>query len=243
MLMRRLAAVVLTALLSVTFMQLGAPVAMAHGRCIVHGGMNRDVRDHARAGRREEHAPRTTGFVPTILDIWAFPLVLPAPAERPFVPSEVCPEEIGPTLVSPMVIPVVPVFVDPPAPGQPSSGSSPADGAPQQPGRILAAGAVPPHDTVADLARTPTRYDRQVVSVTGTVAGYEERFTDRDVRYAEFRLEEGGASIPVVVWGHPGLQPGLRVRVTGTFHDQAPFALAGGSRPHDLLEAQVVARP
>jgi hypothetical protein len=225
--MRLRLALVPAVLLPVVLMLLTSPAALAHGRCIVSGT-----------------ARQTTGrFEPTILDMWAFPVVLPAPAPVPVVsPVVLCPSVvvIVPTLVSPLVFPGSPLFVDPQMPIQPAPNSSPAGGSPQPPVQILATGAAPPPVTVADLARTPTAYDRQAISVSGTIAAYAERFTDHDVRYAEFRLEAGGASIPVVAWGHLRLEPGLRVRVTGTFHDVAPFVLSGGDRPRGVLVSQVV---
>ena len=161
-------------------------------------------------------------FVTTILD------------QPAFIPgTKFClPVSTVPTVESPGVIFVSPLFINPPTPYQPPVVT------PYQPPVVT--GIAPPPPSVADLAHTPTRYDRQGISVSGTIAAYAQRFTDRDAPYTEFRLEAGGASIPVVAWGHLGLQPGLRVRVTGTFHDGAPFVLSGGARLRSVLEAQVI---
>lgn len=196
-------------------------------------------------------AVQTTGrFVPTILDALAFPTFPLAPVTLPVrvVPQiVVCPSVVvvSPAVVSPIFLsPVIlgsPFIIDPPAPGSvPASSSpparSPASSEPPAPGIF----AISPSDTVGDLARAPGRFDRQVVSVTGTVTGYQERFDDRGAFYASFRLEEGGASIPVIARERQALRAGLRVLVTGTFYDVAPFGLAGGDRPRHVLEALLI---
>ncbi len=216
------------ALLPVALILTSSPVALAHGFCssiVITSGMTTvTIRT----------APQTTGtFVPSILDAWAFA----GPVQ--VVPQGiVCPPVIAvaPVVLSPVVITAPPMFIDPPPAGSPS-GSSPPAPAPVRP---AVTGASLPPSTVGDLAGAPGRFDRQVVTVTGMIGTALDSANDRDARYTLFRLEAGGAAVPVVVWGHPRLARGQHVRVIGTFHDVAPFVLAGGERPHAVLEAHLV---
>ncbi len=178
---------------------------------------------------------QVAGITPTILDVWAFAFP-PASAPATVVTTTqvlVCP----PAVAAPAVIVAPPAFgvfsgaVDPPAPPAPRpAAASPPPGRP----------AVAPRDTVSDLARHPARFDRQVVSVTGTVGVYQDRRNDQGAQYAAFELRSGGASVLVVAWGRPALPAGGQVRVTGTFHAAAPFALAPGDRARPVLEAELV---
>lgn len=184
----------------------------------------------------------SSGFVPTPLDMIAFP-TFPQPAPPPLPSGSqvvVCPTVISPPVITPVFVSPS-VAVDPPALGaQPPQTSSPERPSVEPPLVVISA-TVPIHrDTVADLVQTPARYDRQVLSLTGTVVTSQERLNDRDVRYTLFRIEEGGASLPVIAWGFQNLHPGQYVRVTGTFHDIAPFALAKGERPRNVLVADMV---
>jgi len=179
-------------------------------------------------------APQTTGtFVPTILDVWAFAGPVQVVPRGIVCPSVIV---IAPVVLSPVVITAPPVFSDPPPAGSAGGASQPAPA----PVRPAVTGASLPPSTVGDLAGAPGRFDRRVVTVTGTIGAALDSANDRDVRYTVFRLEERGASVPVVVWGHPRLARGQHVRVIGTFHDVAPFVLAGGERPHAVLEAHLI---
>ncbi len=227
-------------LAAVALILVGARPALANGLCTVIGTSVLSPSTPMLA------VPQTTGgFVPTILDVWAFPTIPAAPVVLPVRVAPrivVCPSlvVVSPVFVSPVIL-GSPFIVDPPAPASvPASSSPPARSpAPAQPPASVAL-AISPSDTVGDLAQAPGRYDRQVVSVTGTVADYQERLDDRGVLYASFRLENGGASIPVISWERQGLHAGMRVRVTGTFHDVAQFVLAGGERPRHVLEALLI---
>ncbi len=206
----------------------------------------------------------TGGFTPSILDAWAFafPPTRSALTATTFKQVVVCPRSVvAPSVVVvrpvtvappvPVISPVTPITVlptdlgvlsttvDPPAPAASPTAHSPAAAA--RPAAATGPAGAAPHDTVRDLAVHPERFDRQVVSVTGTVGGYEPGRTSTGAAYVLFELRSAGASVPVVAWGDPGLRPGVAVRVTGPFYAAAPFALASGDRIHGVLEAQVIA--
>lgn len=219
---------VCAALLPLVLILTNSPAAFAHGFCssiVITSGMTTvTIRS----------APQTTGtFVPSILDAWAFAGPVQVVPQGIVCPSVIV---VGPVVLSPVVIPALPVFTDPPPVGNPGGSSQP----PPAPIRPSVTGASLPPSTVADLAGAPGRFDRQVVTVTGTIGAVLDSISDRDVRYTLFRLEAGGAAVPVIVWGHSGLGRGRHVRVVGTFHDIAPFVLAGGGRPHAVLEAHLI---
>lgn len=71
--------------------------------------------------------------------------------------------------------------------------------------------------SIGALLESPERYDGRVVTVSGVIAVYRERASRAGNAYTTFRLQEGGASVAVFVWGHRGLRDGVRVRVTGVF--------------------------
>jgi hypothetical protein len=208
---------------------MSSPAASAHGFCstvVITSGGTTAVTIRS--------APQTTGtFVPTILDVWAFSGPVQVVPQGIVCPSVIV---VAPVVLTPVVITAPPMFIDPPPEGSPS-GSPPPSPAPVRP---AVTGASLQPSTVGDLAGAPGRFDRQVVTVTGTIGAALDSANDRDVLYTLFRLEAGGASVPVVVWGHPRLTRGQHVRVIGAFHDVAPFVLAGGERPHAVLEAHLI---
>jgi hypothetical protein len=71
--------------------------------------------------------------------------------------------------------------------------------------------------SVADIIQNPERYDGKTIIVEGKIISYRERFSRRGNPYTTFRLEDGGVSVAVFVWGHLGLENGRRVRVIGKF--------------------------
>ncbi len=71
--------------------------------------------------------------------------------------------------------------------------------------------------SVRDLAQSPGNHHGDAVKVSGVIAGYQSRTTARGTPYASFRLQAGGASVPVFAGRPKGLQAGQRVRVTGIF--------------------------
>lgn len=71
--------------------------------------------------------------------------------------------------------------------------------------------------SISALLESPERYDGKVVTVSGVIAVYRERVSRAGNAYTTFRLQEGGASVAVFVWGYRGLRDGVRVRVTGVF--------------------------
>ncbi len=57
-----------------------------------------------------------------------------------------------------------------------------------------------------------------------------------------FRLEAEGASVGVLVWGHPTLRAGETVRVNGPFYVSTPFVGASGNPWHNVIEADLLER-
>lgn len=218
------AALLLAALILTT-----SPSASAHGLCssiLITSGMTTvTIRS----------TPQTAIFVPTILDAWAFAGPVQVVPQGIVCPSVIV---VSPVILSPVVIPASPVFIDPPPAIIPSGAPLPAPALV----RPALTGASLPPSTVSDLADAPGRFDRQVVTVTGAVGTVLDSVSAHDVRYTLFRLEAGGAAVPVVVWGHSGLGRGQHIRVVGTFHAVAPFVLADGERPRAVLEAQLITR-
>lgn len=194
----------------------------------------------------------------TPLDAIAFPVQL-SPATATVVRQIlVCPPGAAPPpaiMPAPLVIgtPVfgVPAFETPifgpafgipgPYPGAPPL-AAPGPGAPG-PGR----GAPPmvgaaPEDTVRALATQAARFDRTVVTVTGTAADVAPAADVRGAPITTFRLEAEGASVGVVVWGRATVRTGETVRVSGPFYTSTPFVGASGAPWHDVIAADVLER-
>ncbi len=91
--------------------------------------------------------------------------------------------------------------------------------------------------TVGDLAHNRDRYDKQVISVVGTIGDYRERVSARANPYTTFRLLDGAARVSVFAWKHQGLRNGLRVRVAGTF---AKVRQVGGYTFYNEIQANSV---
>jgi hypothetical protein len=85
------------------------------------------------------------------------------------------------------------------------------------------------------LGQNPDRYDKQLVSVTGTIVSYRERVSAHGKPYTTFRVKSDSASVSVFAWKHQGLRNGQRVRVIGTFKK---VKVAGGYRFRNEIEAQ-----
>jgi hypothetical protein len=170
----------------------------------------------------------TERFTLTPLDVWAFSTVPAVPSVRIVRQVVVCPSVVAvpPVVVAPPVFVAPPMLVTPLVPVLPPMSVVPL--------------SVPSRETVRDLVQGPVKFDRQIVTVTGTIAAYQELFDAHGASYTEFQLEERGASIPVIAWGHLGLLAGLRVSVTGTFYTLAPFILQPGSTLHNVLEVQLI---
>ncbi len=222
---------------------LNAPPAPAHGLCpVVTTGMVSplNIGSQVIIGTTVVKTVQVTGgFTPTVLDVWAFPGAF-SPVSSPSIVRQVvvCPSVVVvPSVVSPVVIGAPSVFLDPPAPVQPApSGTS---SAPVHASGPVVTGVVP-KETVRDLATNPGQYDRQIATVTGTIASSQAH---RDVHgrpYTQISLESDGAAITVVVWGQAGLRTGMRARVVGPFYDVSPFAGEGGGSLRDVLEAQLI---
>jgi hypothetical protein len=185
------------------------------------------------------------GFNTTILDSWAYTIPMTAVPTRIVTVNQVvtCPSVVfTPAFpVFPMVFQTFPVFTtitDPPAPGAPSGSLvAPPQTSPQAP---LGPPGVAPRDTLRDLAQHPNRFDRQVVSLTGTVGALAEHRTARGESYSTFELRDGGASLLVLVWGRTAIPADTAVRVTGAFYALPPFALATGEGVRPVLEAQLI---
>lgn len=172
------------------------------------------------------------GFAPTPLDVWAFATVPAAPTMSTVRQIVVCPS----FLVTPIIVAPSVIVVDPP------STAAQRMGAPSQKASDPAtavSGVVPPV-TVRDLAQNPARYDRQVLSLVGDATVLRLSADIHGALYTEIRLESAGASVAVLAWGTPKLHAGQRVRITGNFYTQPPFALAPGSPTGSVLEADVI---
>jgi hypothetical protein len=196
-------------------------------------------------------------LVVTPLDAIAFPvppaagtstitrqiLVCPPGTVLPSPPFPSVPTVIGaPVLGAPVL--GVPVFDSPylyPAGLPPAAGPYTAPPAPPRPTGPAVVGTAP-HDTVADLARDAGRFDRTVVSVTGTAEAVAQTSDAHGSPVTTFRLAAGGASVGVVVWGRAAVRAGDPVRVSGTFYTSTPFAGSSGAPWHDVIEADVLER-
>ncbi len=195
----------------------------------------------------------------TPLDAIAFPVPL-TPATSTIVRQIlVCPPG---TTLAPVITPVpvvigtpvfgTPVFSTPifdtPVVGVPSLAPAPSPAAPPPAAGAAApplhpaiVGAVP-EDTVRGLATQGARYDRMVVTVTGTAAAVERATDARGAAVTSFRLKAQGTSVGVLVWGHPTLREGETVRVNGPFYVSTPFVGPSGNPWHDVIEADLLER-
>lgn len=195
----------------------------------------------------------------TPLDAIAFP-VPPVPAATTVVRQiVVCPPGSAPALFftpAPTVIgaPVgVPVFGPPlfdtpvvaPAYAVPTVAPAvPPYGVPRPaapPGPPAMVGAVP-RDSVRDLATQGARFDRMVVTVSGTADAVADGTDAAGAPLTTFRLEAQGASVGVVVWGRPRVRAGETVRVSGPFYLSTPFVGPTGNPWHGVIEAQLLER-
>ncbi|HKX18480.1 MAG TPA: hypothetical protein VJT33_10765 [bacterium] len=201
-----------------------------------------------------------TPIAVTPLDTIAFPAPL-TPASLTLIRQiVVCPSAGGnlpSTVVAPSVI-GTPVFVSPVI-GTPVFGTTvvdspivvpvgtygqpgpPAAGQPSAPQRPAIAGSAAP-ESVRDLATQPAKFDRSVVSVTGTAAAVQQAADASGAPVITFRLEAGGASVGVVAWGRAAVKAGETVRVSGPFYVSTPFSGPAGSPWHDVIAADVVER-
>ncbi len=211
---------------------LGAPPALAHGFCTIVPVSSATlvlIQPQGLISTPTITIVRMTErFTLTPLDVWAFSAIPAVPSVRVVRQVVVCPSVVAVPriVVAPPVFVAPPVLVTPPVPVLPPISVVPL--------------SVPPRETVRDLVQAPVKFNRQVVTVTGTIAAYQELFDAHGAPYTEFQLEERGASIPVIAWGHLGLLAGLRVSVTGTFYTLAPFVLQPGSALHNVLEVQLI---
>lgn len=188
----------------------------------------------------------------TPLDAIAFPVQL-SPATATVVRQIlVCPPGAAPPpalMHAPLVIgtPVFGVpFVETPIFGPafgipgPYLGAPPlAAPGPGAPPRMVGAA---PEDTVRALATQAARFDRTVVTVTGTAADVAPAADARGTPITTFRLEAQGASVGVVVWGGAIVRAGETVRVSGPFYTSTPFVGTSGAPWHDVIEADLLER-
>ncbi len=197
----------------------------------------------------------SSGFTLTPLDAIAFP-VMPTPGSLTVVRQvTICPS-VAPPSPAPIISPSFPavfpiavptqivigapgIFLDPPAgPSSPTQTLPQISSRPSEPAVIGRA----PQDTVRDLAGRSGDYDRQVVSVTGTVAAVEPGIGPGGRSITVFEFAAGGASIRALVWGRPLLKAGDHVRVTGPFYVSTPFAGPSGTPWHNVIEAEALER-
>lgn len=197
---------------------------------------------------------RTASLVTvTPLDAIAFPVPL-APATSTVVRQVlICPPGSTPPLITPAPGMIgTPIFETPifetsvfgtPVFGTPAyvvNPTAPSPGAPPSP--VPAVVGTAPADTIRDLAMQSARYDRMVVTVTGIAADVQPWADSHGTTMTAFRLDAQGASIGVVVWGHPELRAGETVRVTGPFYVSTPFVGPSGTPWHDVIEAETLER-
>jgi hypothetical protein len=71
--------------------------------------------------------------------------------------------------------------------------------------------------SVTDLMTNIDKYDRQLVSVSGTVTDYQERVSRRGNPYTVFKLQDGGQSVSIYSRSNLGLSNGMKVNVEGIF--------------------------
>lgn len=155
------------------------------------------------------------------------PAVTPIPPVLPAFPGVVG----APVVAAPVV--TAPAYVVTPVIGQPSAP------APPPPPAVV---GVVPVDTVRDLATRSDEYDRMLVTVTGTAADVQQT-TDLGGRpITVFRLDDQGASVGVVIRGHPALLAGDQVRVTGSFCLATPFVGPSGRSWHNVIDAETLER-
>ncbi len=81
---------------------------------------------------------------------------------------------------------------------------------------------------VCSIVGKPTNFNRQAVSLQGTVTNLKETTSQRGNEYTTFKLEDpsGCGSLKIFSWGHPNLSNGDHVRVEGTFeteHHEGPY--------------------
>lgn len=83
------------------------------------------------------------------------------------------------------------------------------------PGQPMALGA---EVTVKTLLTAPERYHRQEVTLTGAAQVVTPKTSQRGHSYMTFQLRDAsGQPLTVFTWGHPRLNSGDRVQVTGIF--------------------------
>ncbi|HLN12012.1 MAG TPA: hypothetical protein VK587_02420 [bacterium] len=196
-----------------------------------------------------------TGPTPTILDAIAFPnaqlvgSAIPAPGTAP-QPVVICQQTPG-------QLPPYPVY--PYAPGYgysvgygygygslSTSVTPTPDGyggvaQPAPPAAPVVTNATVPHNTIRDLALSPDRFDRQVVTVTGVVAAVHAATTADGTAYTALTLRDGDAAVAVLVWGRSALAVGDAVRVSGSFYDGPPPGLGTASSSLPWVQADAVA--
>jgi len=189
----------------------------------------------------------------TPLDAIAFPVRPPAATATVIRQILVCPLGAPP----PPAVTPVPVVIGAPVFGVPAietpvfgpasalpvpDASAPPVAAPGPPAAPPPMVGAVPEDTVGALAAQAARFDRTVVTVTGTAAAVTSAADARGAPITTFRLDGQGASIGVVVWGHAAVRAGETVRVSGPFYVSTPFVGASGAPWHDVIEADLLER-
>lgn len=196
-----------------------------------------------------------TGPTPTILDAIAFPnaqlvgSAIPAPGMAPRT-VVICRQTPGQLPLYP-VYPYAPGYgysvgygygyggygsVSTPAPDGYGGGAQPAP-----PAAPVVTNATVPHNTIHDLALSPDRFDRQVVTVTGVVAAVQAATAAGGTAYTALTLRDGDAAVAVLVWGRAALAVGDAVRVSGSFYDGPPPGLGTSSSSLPWVQADAVA--
>jgi len=127
--------------------------------------------------------------------------------------------------------------------GSPDTSAAPVpagDGGAVPPTTPAVTNATVPRNTIRDLAQSPDRFDRQVVSVTGVIAAVQVGTTAQGAPYTALTLRDGDAAVGVLVWGRLGLAAGDAVRVSGAFYAGAPPGVSIGPSSLPWVQADLV---
>lgn len=84
---------------------------------------------------------------------------------------------------------------------------------------LIAAQEKPVSTTVAKIAATPKSFDNKRVTLSGTVAEFQQRTSRSGNDYVVFVLRDGGKSVKVFGFGKPKppIRNGMKVEITGIY--------------------------
>jgi hypothetical protein len=73
---------------------------------------------------------------------------------------------------------------------------------------------------VSVILANKQQFDGKTVAIRGTAGEVKPTISHRGNPYTTLHVRDGGAEIKVFTFGHPDVQNGLRVEVTGMFHQR-----------------------